>query len=156
MYSLLKSRNLYLMTFLSTNSARSYKYLRTCLKEMGGSLERKEKVTKKLALWNQVLLEEISAQTHGQITPQMMKDTTFKEQVNRGDADEDAHDPQYSCVICEKYNSNQRVLWIECTQCLNWLHRKCDASLKTQRAWESVSAKGALYSCPLHCNDNER
>ena len=137
------------MIFLSTNSAHSYKYLRTCLKEMGGSLERKEKVTKKLALWNQVLLEEFSAQTHGQITPQMMKDTTFKEQVNRGDADEDTHDPQYSCVICENYNSNQRVLWIECTQCLNWLHRKCDASLKTS-VGVSVCKGGAVFvSTPL-------
>ena len=128
-------------------------YVHTCLKEMGARLEKRHQVMKKLAHRKQVLLEEVAAQ--GSIGGESSRSRSIPQcgiSVDVSNADEGENDgvDKNACIIChKKWKSNQRFLWIECTKCFKWLHRKCDVSLKPQRVWKAVSAEGAMYTCPL-------
>ena len=132
-------------------------FLKTCLKEMGGRLQKACKVKKKLAHRKQVLLEEhckdgtnkrlklsdstassTSAGPHDAHTTTELVDTVTTEKIT------------YTCAMCKKeWSDTQRFLWIECTVCSSWLHRKCDSTLKSQKVWKKVSAEGAHYACPI-------
>ena len=116
------------------------KYVKVCLKEMGMRVEKKCQISKKLAHRKQVLLEEGTSTKHA---APVAVDVPESEPCVGEDGD------TYWCKVCQKpYKDKQRLLWIECCDCMCWLHRKCDKSLKSQKVWKLVSAVDAHYSCP--------
>ncbi len=36
-------------------------------------------------------------------------------------------DKKYNCIICgeEEANSKSKEIWIQCIECLNWMHELC-------------------------------
>ena len=130
------------------------KYIRTCLKEMGLRLQESCQVKKKMAHRKQVLLEEVVG-SPAKKSKVNASDSSHSHADNTADTSSDTVDPSNICAICKKeWKMNQRLLWIECTECLAWLHRKCDRSLKQQSAWKRASAEHAHYSCPS-CRKNK-
>ena len=129
-------------------------YVRTCLNEMRIKVCDQLKVKKKLAHRKQVLLDEANptpdakrfkgahSACNEEANPSTITEAQPEEPVVQETPSENI------CAICSKeYSSTSRFLWIECTSCKVWLHRKCDKSLKSQKKWKEVQAEGAKYSC---------
>ena len=56
-------------------------------------------------------------------------------------------DDNISATCGKEYKLGSRFLWIECSFCKRWYHRKCDPNLKSQKAWKAVRGENATYAC---------
>ena len=59
---------------------------------------------------------------------------------------EDACNTCFMC--CKKWTEKCWLIWVKCTSCHRWLHKKCDITLRKHRRWKEVRQEGALYPCP--------
>ena len=140
-------------------------YLRTCYKEIGLRINSAYSACKKLAHRKQVLLEEANVHASSSQTSHPPVQSTTSTAVNdssitsaslsttmssnRKRGMEGTIDPN-TCSVCSKqWTSKCRLLWIECTECGAWLHRKCDTTLRSRIKWKKVTAQGAQYPCPM-------
>ena len=152
-------------------------YLRTCMKEMSHRITEKFEVKKKMAHRKQIMLEEAtqsagavgtsSAATPIPSTSAVSSSTpapSTSPPPSTAEANNDSQSPtsqanrkrpaeeidSNTCAICTKqYNSKSNYLWVECTECKSWLHKKCDPSLRPAKRWRAVSQAGASYPCPI-------
>ena len=111
-------------------------------------------VSRKLAHRKQVLLEESEPLPKrprtdddtevSSIIPQPQPDAHVEEAPSTSG---DTH--QWLCSIYSvAYKHKSRLLWIECSFCEQWLHRKCDKSLKVQKVRLHMSSEEVQYKCP--------
>ena len=133
------------------------RYVKVSMKEFGFRIMSSHNVSRKLAHRKQVLLEESGPlpkrpRTDGDsevssIIPQPQPDADVEEAPSTsGDTQ------QWLCSICSvPYKQKSRLLWIECSFCEQWLHKKCDKSLKVQKVWLHMSSEGVQYKC-LKCS----
>ena len=125
------------------------KYMRTCVKEMGLRVVH-EHVQWKLAHRKQVIVEE--AEGKGQKRPLHEESTSSSQPPQNhptlSPSSSVAHNDNI-CSICKKeWVEKSRLLWVECTVCSSWLHRKCDPYLKPMKVWREVQKPRASYPCP--------
>ena len=59
-----------------------------------------------------------------------------------------------SLCYCKGPYVGNRFNWIEYSIFQQWLHRKCDSTLKAQKRWKAVMADGAVDHCP-QCRKGE-
>ena len=131
------------------------KYLKVALKEMGYRLMQQCQVSKRLAHRKQVLLDEEPSPCK-----QICRDDQLATSSEEATCADGAIPTQNSatakgtqCVLCHAaHKTKTRFLWIQCTACKNWVHRKCDASLKSKSIWSRMIKRGTTYSCPLCLN----
>ena len=143
-------------------------YLRTCMKEMGYRITQSLNVKKRLAHRKQVMLEESvrtistpSESTPSETTSTSMTDPFVNPLHPAPPASQDANnnvastskqsheDDCNTCFMCcKKWTEKCRLLWVECTTCHRWLHKKCDITLRKVKRWKEVRQEGAIYPCP--------
>ena len=149
------------------------KYLRVCMKELGTRIVQSHKVKKKMAHRKQVLLEEAKLAapsqrlkvTHGTSTPVPILppysqptepaaatcasagDVCVETSIIKSNTQESASDDYY-CTVCSGRYVKNRMCWIECSTCNGWCHRKCDPTIKAQRAWLRALKSDFIYTCP--------
>ena len=152
------------------------KYLRVCMKELGIRIVESQRATKKLAHRKQVLVDEKGslppAKRHRLDKPtETPQPSTSQDSVDgphiittpqSADASADPNPVipsedlatddtrEYCCTVCgTKYVEPTRFLWVECSSCSNWSHRKCDKTLKSPKMWAQVQKNVAIYHCPV-------
>ena len=125
------------------------KYLRVCLKELGIRITNTPNIKKKLAHKKQALLDECTVPKLKKIDTQLTvankpslpqavsataEDvTTPAECTASPSADihslsttEPTSNEEYHCAMCKGHYVANRLNWIKCTSCQQWLHHKCD------------------------------
>ena len=153
------------------------KYLRVCLKELGIRITNTLNIKKKVAHRKQVLLDECTVPKFTKIDTQQTvankpslpqavsataEDVTIPAEctaspsadIHSLSTTEPTSNEEYHCAMCKGPYVANRLNWIECTSCQQWLHRKCDSTLKTQKKWKAVIGDGAVYHCP-QCRKGE-